>query len=110
MSQPPVVMHHVHCVSNQERCEGARLAFGGKPLEGHTIPKQYGAIEPTAVFVPLEEILKDGTFELVTTEVFGPVQASLCNLTSHSPLLSCTRIRIISHPRESLKLLSYTGR
>ncbi len=56
---------------------GARLAFGGKPLEGHSIPKQYGAIEPTAVFVPLQEILKDGNFELVTTEVFGPVQASL---------------------------------
>ena len=54
---------------------GSRLAFGGKPLEGHSIPKQYGAIEPTAVFVPLQEILKDGTFELVTTEVFGPVQA-----------------------------------
>ena len=58
-------------------CTGARLAFGGKPLEGHSIPKQYGAITPTAVFVPLEEILKDANFELVTTEVFGPVQASL---------------------------------
>ena len=56
-------------------CAGARLAFGGKPLEGHSIPKQYGAIEPTAVFVPLQEILKDSNFELVTTEVFGPVQA-----------------------------------
>ncbi len=54
---------------------GARLAFGGKPLEGHSIPQQYGAIVPTAVFVPLQEILKDGNFELVTTEVFGPVQA-----------------------------------
>ena len=54
---------------------GSRLAFGGKPLEGHSIPEQYGAIEPTAVFVPLQEILKDGNFELVTTEVFGPVQA-----------------------------------
>ncbi|CAL5223996.1 g6611 [Coccomyxa viridis] len=53
---------------------GARLAFGGKPLKGHSIPKQYGAIEPTAVFVPLQEILKDGNFEMVTTEVFGPVQ------------------------------------
>ena len=27
--------------------------------------------------MPLQEILKDGNFEMVTTEVFGPVQASL---------------------------------
>ena len=68
-------------------CTGARLAFGGKPLEGHTIPKQYGAIQPTAVFVPLQEMLKDNNFELVTTEVFGPVQASSVALAlDHSPL------------------------
>jgi len=53
---------------------GASLAFGGERLEGHSIPKQYGAITPTAVFVPLAEILKPENFELVTTEVFGPVQ------------------------------------
>ena len=54
---------------------GARLAFGGKELQDHTIPKVYGAIEPTAVFVPLKEILKDEeTFKIVTTEVFGPLQ------------------------------------
>lgn len=54
---------------------GARLAFGGKELEGHSIPKVYGAIQPTAVFVPLKEILKDEeTFKTVTTEVFGPLQ------------------------------------
>lgn len=58
---------------------GARLAFGGKPLEGHSIPDVYGAIQPTAVFVPLEQILKDENFGLVTTEVFGPVQARRCN-------------------------------
>ncbi|KAL3136418.1 mitochondrial membrane protein [Trebouxia sp. C0009 RCD-2024] len=54
---------------------GARLAFGGKELEGHTVPKVYGAIQPTAVFVPLKEMLKDeDTFKTVTTEVFGPLQ------------------------------------
>ncbi len=54
---------------------GARLAFGGKELQNHTVPKVYGAIEPTAVFVPLKEILKDqDTFKTVTTEVFGPLQ------------------------------------
>ncbi len=55
------------------------MAFGGKELQNHTVPKVYGAIEPTAVFVPLKEILKDQeTFKTVTTEVFGPLQVSLC--------------------------------
>ena len=52
---------------------GARLAFGGKELQNHTIPKVYGAIEPTAVFLPLKEILKgEDTFKACPTEVFGP--------------------------------------
>lgn len=53
---------------------GARVAFGGKELENHSIPTQYGAIEPTAVFVPLKEILKPENMDLVTTEIFGPFQ------------------------------------
>lgn len=53
---------------------GARLMFGGRPLAGHQIPQCYGAVEPTAVFVPLEQILQPGNFEIVTTEVFGPFQ------------------------------------
>jgi 1-pyrroline-5-carboxylate dehydrogenase len=32
---------------------GARLLFGGKALTGHTIPERYGAMQPTAVQVPL---------------------------------------------------------
>lgn len=53
---------------------GARLMFGGQPLTGHSIPERYGAIQPTAVFVPLNELLKEGNFEAVTTEIFGPFQ------------------------------------
>lgn len=53
---------------------GARVVFGGKALERHTIPAVYGAVQPTAVFVPLTEILKPENFEVVTTEVFGPFQ------------------------------------
>ena len=54
---------------------GARLEFGGKPLELHSIPECYGAMEPTAVFVPLKEILKSAdVFALATTEIFGPFQ------------------------------------
>lgn len=50
----------------------AKLLFGGKALSGHNIPKRYGAFEPTAVEVPL--IALSLNFDLVTTEVFGPLQ------------------------------------
>jgi 1-pyrroline-5-carboxylate dehydrogenase len=53
---------------------GARVAWGGTALEGHTIPKEYGAITPTAVEVPLAALADAAHFAAVTTEVFGPVQ------------------------------------
>lgn len=53
---------------------GARRVFGGRALVGHQIPDCYGAIEPTAVYVPLREVLSPQNFSLVTKEVFGPVQ------------------------------------
>jgi 1-pyrroline-5-carboxylate dehydrogenase len=51
---------------------GAKVAFGGNRLTGHSIPAVYGSFEPTAVFVPFTQI--EGHFEAVTTELFGPVQ------------------------------------
>lgn len=51
---------------------GAKLLFGGKPLENHSIPECYGAYEPTAVYVPLEEL--SAHWPLLTTELFGPFQ------------------------------------
>lgn len=53
---------------------GSKLLFGGQELENHSIPKIYGALKPTAVFVPLEEMLKPHNFELATKEIFGPFQ------------------------------------
>ncbi|KAG6635402.1 hypothetical protein I3843_11G039400 [Carya illinoinensis] len=53
---------------------GSKLLFGGEPLKNHSIPPIYGAIKPTAIYVPLEEILKKNTYELVTREIFGPFQ------------------------------------
>ena len=53
---------------------GAKLLFGGKELTGHKIPECYGAVEPTAVFVPLPELLKAEHYEQCTTEIFGPFQ------------------------------------
>jgi len=53
---------------------GAKLMFGGKELDNHNIPEVYGAVEPTAVFVPLKEMLKDEHFDVCTTEIFAPFQ------------------------------------
>ncbi|XP_059441461.1 probable aldehyde dehydrogenase isoform X1 [Corylus avellana] len=53
---------------------GSKLLFGGEPLKNHSIPPIYGALKPTAVYVPLEEIMKDNNYELVTREIFGPFQ------------------------------------
>ncbi|CAM9340221.1 unnamed protein product [Ectocarpus sp. 4 AP-2014] len=60
------------------KLSGAKVLFGGKPLSSEKakkIPAQYGAWEPTAVFVPLKEMLKSpDNFALCTTEIFGPFQ------------------------------------
>ncbi len=54
---------------------GSRLLFGGKPLqESHSIPEQYGAFEPTALWIPLEKLIMPEYFELCTKEIFGPFQ------------------------------------
>lgn len=56
---------------------GAKVAFGGKFLENHSIPKIYGSWHPTAVEVPLDEFLKPGNFELCNTEIFGAFQVNI---------------------------------
>ena len=53
---------------------GAQIMFGGKELENHKIPAKYGAIYPTAVHVPLDEMMKNEHFEACTTEIFAPFQ------------------------------------
>ncbi|CAM9589882.1 unnamed protein product [Phaeothamnion confervicola] len=54
--------------------DGSELLFGGKPLLGHRIPEVYGAWEPTAVFVPIREMLEPENFKLCSKEIFGPFQ------------------------------------
>lgn len=61
-------------MNNLLKISGSKLLFGGEALENHSIPDIYGAIKPTAVYVPLVEILKEKNFELVTKEIFGPFQ------------------------------------
>jgi len=53
---------------------GAYTCFGGNELKNHTTPAKYGMMEPTAVFVPLKEILKPENFDACMTEIFGPFQ------------------------------------
>ncbi|CAE7872441.1 ALDH12A1 [Symbiodinium microadriaticum] len=53
---------------------GASLAFGGKELADHTVPPQYGAVEPTAVRIPIEALEDPPSFEVATVELFGPFQ------------------------------------
>jgi 1-pyrroline-5-carboxylate dehydrogenase len=68
---------------------GAKLLWGGQPLQGHSIPDCYGAIQPTAVFVPLKAMREPEAFKLVTTEVFGPFQV----ITEYDgELLSCETV------------------
>lgn len=64
-------------MNNLLKIQGSKLLFGGEELENHSIPAVYGAIKPTAVFVPIEEILKDDNYQLVTREIFGPFQVTL---------------------------------
>ena len=52
---------------------GGELLFGGEPIQGHSIPDCYGAMEATAVRVPINEAAGEH-FGLITTELFGPFQ------------------------------------
>jgi len=53
---------------------GAKIAFGGNLLKGHSIPACYGSWEPTAIEVPLSAFMDPKYKSLVNTEIFGPFQ------------------------------------
>lgn len=57
-----------------ESLPGASVLWGGKELQNHNIPAKYGAVEPTAVMVPLEEMMKEENFGACATELFAPFQ------------------------------------
>ena len=74
----PVLTHTTegiisHC-NNVLKIPGAQLLFGGKALTDHKIPQVYGAVEPTAIFVPLDQMLKEEYYDLCVTELFAPFQ------------------------------------
>jgi 1-pyrroline-5-carboxylate dehydrogenase len=75
---------------------GAKILWGGKELKNHSIPKKYGAVEPTAVFVPLEEMMKPENFDLCTTELFAPFQV-MTHYNDNSLDTMLTALENISH-------------
>jgi len=78
LSIGPVLTHTTQEILNKTQelanIPNARILFGGKELENHTIPPCYGAVEPTAVLVPLEEMMKPKYYSMCTTELFAPFQ------------------------------------
>jgi 1-pyrroline-5-carboxylate dehydrogenase len=53
---------------------GSKILFGGKELEGHSIPSCYGAWEPSAYFVPLKHLNDPQTLSKLKQKPFGPTQ------------------------------------
>ncbi|XP_042499447.1 delta-1-pyrroline-5-carboxylate dehydrogenase 12A1, mitochondrial [Macadamia integrifolia] len=76
---------------------GSKKLFGGEALENHSIPNIYGAIKPTAVYIPLEEILKDKNYELITTEIFGPFQIITEYKQNELPMVLAALERMHAH-------------
>ena len=65
----------VHQNNLIDQVPGAKLLFGGSPLEEeHSIPACYGSYQPTAVQVPIEKACNSQYFHIVTKELFGPFQ------------------------------------
>jgi 1-pyrroline-5-carboxylate dehydrogenase len=75
----------------------AKLLFGAKPLTNHSIYHRYGAIEPTAIFIPIEQIAKPEYFELACTEIFGPFQIVTIWQDEDLPLLLDICERMTQH-------------
>jgi len=70
-STAEILDHTAQCLA----IPGAKLLFGGKEWQGeHTVPDCYGMVEPTAVYVPINELMKEDNFGLCCTEIFGPFQ------------------------------------
>ncbi|KAF1887310.1 hypothetical protein Lal_00040911 [Lupinus albus] len=87
---------------------GSKLLFGGQPLKDHSIPSIYGAIKPTAVYVPLEEIVKDKNYELVTKEIFGPFQIITDYKSSQLPIVLDALERMHAHLTAAVEVIGNT--
>lgn len=74
----------------------SELLFGGKPLQGHSVPSRYGTLQATAVKLPLSALEGD-RFDLITTEVFGPFQVIVSYDDAELPTLLRVLEQISQH-------------
>lgn len=77
-------MDHVQALL---KIPGASIAFGGELLENHRIPDCYGSWKPTAVKVPIKQLLEPKNFKLCTTEIFGGFQVLVDYAEEELPLV-----------------------
>ena len=57
------------------KIEGSELMFGGDVIkEKHEVPEQYGTYQPTAIKIPLQQLVNPKNFQTVSKELFGPFQ------------------------------------
>ncbi|KAL7449117.1 hypothetical protein ACHAWC_003019 [Mediolabrus comicus] len=98
LSIAPVLTHTTQSILDHTarllEIPGSKLLFGGKELENHNIPDVYGAVEPTAVWVPLKEMLKEENFEACTSEIFAPFQVvtTFADNERHLVIDACERM------------------
>ncbi|KAJ1448653.1 Aldehyde/histidinol dehydrogenase [Pelagophyceae sp. CCMP2097] len=81
---------------------GAYLAFGGRLLRdvdeaAQAIPECYGAWEPTAVHVPLDQLTSEAHFEACTKEIFGPFQVLTTYTGAQLPVVLEALERLEAH-------------
>ena len=65
---------------------GAECLFGGEELNNHSVPSIYGAMEPTAIKIPIN-VLLGKHFNNITKEVFGPFQVIIVYEDSDLPIV-----------------------
>lgn len=76
---------------------GSSVLFGGELLStktNHSIPDCYGSWLPTALQIPIEQLLKPENFGACTIEIFGPFQIVVPYTTAQLPLVleACERM------------------
>lgn len=71
-----LIFRFLNHVKNLLTIPGASIAFGGDliPSKEHSIPSCYGSWNPTAVKIPIKQLLLEENFSLCTTEIFGGFQ------------------------------------
>ena len=86
-------------VKNLLLIPGSSVAFGGDliPSKEHSIPSCYGSWNPTAIKIPIKELLKKENFSLCVTEIFGGFQIIVDYNNDELPLVLEALERVDAH-------------